>query len=101
MKKANLIQTAILIPSGAVATALGAQLAGHNVSTAAITSTVLAVLSTGLFLASRLAYVGRTAFYTCPTKGCEVAITARDTRPAELNRLRALATDHTKHGGAR
>jgi hypothetical protein len=101
MKKATLIQTAILIPSGAVATALGAQLASHNVSTAAITSTVLAVLSTGLFLASRLAYVGRTVFYTCPAKGCEVAISARDTRPAELDRLRALATDHSKHGATR
>lgn len=101
MQKATIIQTAILTPSAAVAITLGAQLADRHVSTPAIISTILAVLSTGLFIASRLAYAGRTVYYACPTKGCDVSISARDTSPAETSRLRTYATDHSKHGAER
>ena len=100
MKKPTAIQIAILAPTAGMAAHLGHQLATHNVSVTATISAVLAVLSTGLFIASRLAYIGRTVLYACPVKGCDVSITARDASTPQHDRLRAMATDHSKHSGA-
>lgn len=97
MKKSTAIQVVLLASTAGVAARLGHQLITHNVSVMATISAVLAVLSTGLFIASRLAYVGRTVFYACPVKGCQVSITARDASTAQHDRLRAMATDHSKH----
>jgi hypothetical protein len=100
VKKPTVIQAVILASTAGIAARLGHQLITHNVSVMATVSAVLAVLSTGLFIASRIADYGRTATYGCPVKGCGVSITARDTSAAEHDRLRAMATDHSKHPGS-
>jgi hypothetical protein len=100
VKKPTALQAVIYASTIGVAARLAHQLATHDVSVYAITSTVLAVLSTGLFLESRLSNAGRTTHYTCPAKGCQVAITARATSPAESERLQTIATDHSKHGSS-
>nr|AHC28138.1 hypothetical protein pFP3.36 [Streptomyces sp. F2] len=100
MKKPTALQAVILASTAGVAGRMGHQLATHDVSVMATVSAVLAVLSTGLFIASRVAYVGRTVFYACPVKGCDVSISARDVRTAQHDRLRVLATDHSKHSGS-
>ena len=101
MKKPTVLQAVIYASTIGVAARLAHQLATHNVSAYAITATVLAVLATGMFMESRLSNAGRTSHFTCPDKDCLVAITARSTSPAELNRLSAYAADHSKHGSTR
>jgi hypothetical protein len=97
--------TALAALTGATALGLAAslaiQLANHHVGIAAIMSTVLSTLAVGLMLAIRFDDASRTVLYTCPAKGCDASIRAKDTSPAELDRLRSYATDHSKHGGAR
>jgi hypothetical protein len=100
VKKPTAAQAVILACTAGIAVRLGHQLATHNVSVMATVSAVLAVMSTGLFIGSRIADFGRTATYGCPVKGCGASITARDTSAAEHERLRAMAADHSKHPGA-
>ncbi|GGS96275.1 hypothetical protein [Streptomyces violaceus] len=100
MQKATIAEGVILLISGALAAGLGAQLADHNVSIAAITATVVFTLTSGMGFANQIGQGLRTSLFTCPTKGCTVSIRARGTSTAELDRLRSLATDHSKHGGA-
>ena len=100
MKKPTAAQAVILASTAGVAGRLGHQLATHNVSVMATISAVLAVLFTGAFIASRVADVGRTVSYACPVKGCQVSITARGASTGQHDRLRALATDHSRHSGA-
>lgn len=99
--KATAIEATVLVSSGTVAAILGTQLADRNVSTAAILTTILAVLTASQYFANQLTQGLRTTFYACPTKGCTASIRAKDVTDAEQNRLRALATDHTRHGGSR
>ena len=101
MKKATLAEAGILIVSGGIAASLGLQLADHSVSAATIAATVVFALTTGSYLAAQVGQGLRTTFFSCPTKGCTVSIRAKDTSQDELARLRALATDHTKHGSTR
>ncbi|MFI0822215.1 hypothetical protein ACH4TX_41735 [Streptomyces sp. NPDC021098] len=98
MKKSTLAEAATVITSGAVASGIGHQLADHHVPTPALVTAVMAILASGLYLAHQISQGLRTTYYTCPAKGCDVSIRARDTSQAELNRLRTLATDHSKHG---
>jgi hypothetical protein len=100
-RKATAIEASVLVVSGVLAAALGDRLADHGVSIAVIVSVTLFILTTGQYFANSLTQALRTTLYTCPTKGCPVYIRARDTAPAQLDKLRALATDHSKHGGAR
>lgn len=100
MKKATLVESAIVVLSGALAYGLGAQLADHGVSLTTIVATVAATLTSGLGLAEQISKSMRTTLYTCPAKGCTVSIRAAGTTEEELNRLQALATDHSNHGTA-
>lgn len=100
MKKSTVIQAVILASTAGVAARLGHQLATHDVSVMATISAVLAVLSTGLFIASRLAYAGRTVVYDCPAKGCDVSIRVTDVPETERARYRSYAVDHSKHSGS-
>lgn len=101
MQKATIAEGVTLLISGALAAGLGAQLADHNVGIAAIAATVVFTLTTGLHFAHQIGQGLRTTIYSCPAKGCTVSIRARGTSPAEADRLRALATDHAKHGSTR
>jgi hypothetical protein len=101
MNKATLTEAVILIASGALAGGLAKQLADHNVSTAAIVAVIVFTLTTGLYLAAQIGQGMRTSYFACPTKGCTVSIRAKNTSPTELDQLRVLATDHTKHGSTR
>ncbi|MFE2486016.1 hypothetical protein ACFXGR_22500 [Streptomyces mirabilis] len=101
MQKATLAEASIALSSGIVAASLGSELASHHVSPAAIVTTLLAVVSTGLYVAQQLGQGFRSTLYTCPVKSCTASIRAKGASPAELDRLRALATDHSKHGGPR
>ncbi|MDX3279070.1 hypothetical protein [Streptomyces scabiei] len=96
--KATAIEATVLISSGVVASVLGTQLADRGVGTAAILTAVLAVLTASQYFANQLTQGLRTTLYACPTKGCAVSIRAKDVTDAEQARLRAYATDHTKHG---
>lgn len=98
MKKATLVESAIVILSGALAYGLGDQLSDHGVSLTTIVATVVATLTSGLALAEQISKSMRTTLYTCPAKGCAVSIRASGTSRDELDRLHALATDHSKHG---
>ncbi|MEU1787087.1 hypothetical protein ABZ553_14680 [Streptomyces sparsogenes] len=60
----------------------------------------IAVCLAGMYLARRLRDRYRTTVYTCPVKGCGVSILASGSSDAELDRLRDLAVDHSKHGPA-
>jgi hypothetical protein len=99
--KATLTEASIALASGIVAASLGSELAAHYVSPVAIVTTLLAVISTGLYVAQQIGQGLRSTLYTCPSKGCTVSIRAKGASPEELDRLRALATDHSKHGGPR
>lgn len=95
------LATVTAIAAVGAATGLAQQLATHHVGIAAIMSTVLSLLAVGLMLAIRFNEASRTVLYTCTVEGCDASVRAKDTRPAELARLRALASDHSKHGGTR
>ncbi|MDX2986517.1 hypothetical protein [Streptomyces caniscabiei] len=99
--KATAIEATVLVSSGTVAAILGTQLANRNVSTAAIITAVLAVLTASQYFANQLTQGLRTTFYACPTKGCPVSIRAKQVGDVEQGRLRSIATDHTRHGDAR
>jgi hypothetical protein len=99
--KATLTEASIALASGFVAASLGSELAAHHVSPVAIVTTLLAVISTGLYVAQQIGQGFRTALYTCPVKGCSASVRAKGTSPAELDLLRTFATDHSKHGGPR
>jgi hypothetical protein len=99
--KATLTEASIGLASGIVAASLGSELAAHHVSPAAIVTALLAVVSTGLYVAQQMGQGFRSTLYTCPAKGCTVSIRARGASPEELAGLCALATDHSKHGGPR
>ncbi|HEX5567104.1 MAG TPA: hypothetical protein VFY14_09315 [Streptomyces sp.] len=101
MQKATITESVILVVSGAIAAGLAKQLADHNLSVATIVAVAAFTLTTGLYFAAQTGQAMRTALYACPAKGCTVSIRARGTSPAELDRLRSLATDHSKHGGTR
>lgn len=101
MQKATLAEAGILILSGGIAANLGLRLAQHNVGVAAIAATITFALTTGMYFAFQVGQGIRTSVFTCPTKGCDVTIRAKNTSTNELNSLRAMATDHSKHGGAR
>ncbi|MET7713687.1 hypothetical protein [Streptomyces sp. NPDC005407] len=98
MQKTTLIQASIIAPTGAVAISLGAQLAHHNVGTTALVAVLTCVTATGLNLARQISEGFRTTLYTCPANDCPVSIRAAGTSKTELERLHALATDHSKHG---
>ena len=98
MKKTTLVESAIVILSGALAYGLGHQLSDHGVSVATIVAAVAFTLSSGLALAEQISRSMRTTLYTCPAKGCPVSIRASGTSRDELDRLQAHATDHSKHG---
>lgn len=100
MQKATITEAGILTTFGALAAGLAAQLNAHDVSTSAIVAVIAFTVTTGASLAQTIGQSMRTTLYTCPTKGCTVSIRARGTSPAELDRLRSLATDHSNHGGA-
>lgn len=57
----------------------------------------IAACLAGLYLIQRLRESHRTTVYTCPVKGCGVSIQATGSSDAELDRLRGLAVDHSKH----
>lgn len=101
MQKATLTEATILIASGAVAAGLATRISDHGVSTAAIVAVIAFTLTAGASLAQSIGQAMRTHLFTCPTKGCTASIRARDTSPTELAQLRALATDHSKHGSTR
>ena len=100
-RKATAIETSVLGISGALAAGLAAQLADHGVGVYAIVSVVAFTLTSGFYFAARISQALRTTFYACPVKGCAVSIRAQNATNAELDRHRAYATDHTKHGAAR
>ncbi|NUH42891.1 hypothetical protein HUF15_40445 [Streptomyces samsunensis] len=97
MRKVTTVQAGAVFVAGCVAGDIGYRLSGHQVGAAYITAIVVGSLSVGLVFASP---ADRTITFTCPVKGCTVSIRARDTSAEELERLRALATDHSKHGRA-
>lgn len=101
MKKTTLVESAVVVLSGALAYGIGDQLSDHGVSLTTIVAAVVATLTSGLALAEQISKSMRTTLYTCPAKGCTVSIRASGTSQTELNRLRELATNHTKHGGTR
>jgi hypothetical protein len=101
MQKATLTEIAIIVTSGIVAGSLANELADHGVAVMAIVTTVLATLTTGLYLARQIGDGLRTSLFTCPTKGCTTSIRASGTNQTELARIQAFATDHTKHGSNR
>ncbi|WP_448333462.1 hypothetical protein [Streptomyces sp. DSM 41534] len=98
MKKTTISQAVITATTIVIAARLGYELADHNVSISAIVATIAFTLTGGLAFASDIAKSVRTTLYTCPAKGCTVSIRAGGTTEDELNRLRTLATDHSKHG---
>jgi len=100
VKKSTVIQAVILASTTGVAARMGHQLATHDVGVMATLSAVMAVMSAGLFVATRLAYVGRTTLYDCPAKGCAVSIRVTDVPETERARYRAYAVDHSKHSGS-
>ncbi|MGW3427962.1 hypothetical protein ACWDHW_08395 [Streptomyces melanosporofaciens] len=51
----------------------------------------------GMYLIRWLGDRHRTIVYTCPVKGCGVSISAIGSSDTELDRLRNLAVDHSKH----
>ncbi|MCQ8831798.1 hypothetical protein [Streptomyces malaysiensis] len=51
-----------------------------------------------MYFIRRLSESHRTTIYACPVKGCGVSIQAVGSSDAELERLRNLAVDHSKHG---
>ncbi|MGW7597254.1 hypothetical protein [Streptomyces antimycoticus] len=57
---------------------------------------ILACLAS-MYLIRRLADRHRITIYTCPVKGCGVSIQAVGSSDAEMDWLRALAVDHSKH----
>ncbi|MFJ1993101.1 hypothetical protein [Streptomyces asiaticus] len=97
MKKTTIAQAVIAAVTLVIAARLGYELADHNVSISAIVATIAFTLTGGLAFASDITKGVRTTLYTCPAKGCTVFIRAAGTTENELNRLRALATDHSKH----
>ncbi|CAL9667393.1 hypothetical protein SUDANB145_07231 (plasmid) [Streptomyces sp. enrichment culture] len=101
MQKATLVEVGTFIAFGAVAASLAAQLHARDVSVAAIVAVIAFTVTTGASLAQSIGQAMRTTLYTCPAKGCTVSIRAQGTSPDELDRLRALATDHTQHGSTR
>jgi hypothetical protein len=101
VKKATLVEAGILITFGGAATSLATQMNAHDVSTLAIVAVIAFTVTTGASLAQTVGQGLRTTFFTCPTKGCTVSIRAKNTSPTELDQLRVLATDHTKHGSTR
>jgi len=101
VNKATATEAAILILSGTLAAGLAKQLADHNLSVATIITVAAFTLTTGLYFAAQISQAMRTTLYTCPTKGCTVSIRARAANTDELSRLRALATDHSKHEATR
>ena len=60
---------------------------------------ILACLA-GMYLIRRIGEGHRTTVFTCPVKDCPVSIQAAGSSDAELDRLQALAVDHSKHGPA-
>jgi hypothetical protein len=101
MQKATLAEIGILTLSGGIAANLGIRLAHYGVGPALIGTTTVLALTTGLYLAAQIGQGLRTTFFACPTKGCTVSIRAKDTSPTELDQLRTLATDHSKHEATR
>ncbi len=100
-KFAGLVEVGLLAVSGALAATLTVRLAEHGVDVAAIVAVICCTLSAGLFLAAQFDQGVRTTLFTCPVKGCAVAVRVRGAGPQELCRLRVLATDHRQHGAAR
>lgn len=101
MQKATLIEAGILVTFGAAAASLATQMNAHDVSTLAIVAVIAFTVTAGASLAQAVGQGLRTSYFACPTKGCTVSIRARGTDTDELNRLQALATDHSKHGATR
>ncbi|MCX4911825.1 hypothetical protein [Streptomyces sp. NBC_00878] len=99
MNKATATEAGIVITSGVVASRLASELADQDVSVVAIVAVVMAVLSSGIFLAIRIGQGLRTTYYTCPTKGCPVSVRASNASTAEMDRYRTYVTDHTQHTG--
>ncbi|GAA1065235.1 hypothetical protein [Streptomyces asiaticus] len=58
----------------------------------------MAACVASMYLIRRLDDRRRTTVYTCPVKGCGVSSQAVGSSDAELDRLRNLAVDHSKHG---
>ncbi|MFD8899940.1 hypothetical protein [Streptomyces ardesiacus] len=101
MKKATLVEAGILVTFGGAATSLATQMNAHDVPTLAIIAVIAFTITTGASLAQTVGQGLRTTFFACPTKGCTVSIRAKNTSPADLDRLHTLATDHSKHGATR
>ncbi|MGW2739101.1 hypothetical protein ACWC4D_33490 [Streptomyces sp. NPDC001288] len=101
MNKPNIVETVIVLVSGAVAGSIANQLTDHHVSVATVISAVLTTLATGILLATQIGQALRTTTHTCPRKYCTVSIRTKDVTTTELARLKAYATDHAKHGSTR
>lgn len=94
MRKLTVAQAAAVFAIGCAVGNIGYRLSGHQVGVAYIAAIVVGTLSVGLAFAARPA---RTVVFTCP-EGCGVVIDATGSSGVELDRLRALAVDHSKHG---
>lgn len=94
MRKLTVAQMAVFFACGAAAGVIGYQLSGQRIGVAYVASILVATLSFCLAIAKQ---AGRATTFTCPVKGCGVYIRAAGASDAELARLRALATDHSKH----
>lgn len=99
MKKGSVVEGVIILCSVGVAARLGFELAGHGVAVAAVTSTVLSVLWTGIFFAIKVGEAATVELFKCPAAGCDTVIRAQHVSAQESQRLRSVATDHTRHAG--
>lgn len=91
-------QGAVLVCAAAIAAGLANILGHHHESVSTIISCSLAVFFTGYTFAMRGLRPERT--FTCPDADCAVVVTTTGSSAAENIRLRAYATDHTRHGTA-
>ncbi|GCD40838.1 hypothetical protein GKJPGBOP_00491 [Streptomyces paromomycinus] len=97
-RKVLFVEVGLLAVSGALAAALAARLLERGVGTAVVAAVVCCTLTVGLSLAAQFDQGMRTTLYTCPVSGCAVSVRVRGASPEALCRLRALATDHSRHG---
>lgn len=99
MKKGSVVEGVIILCSIGVAARLGFELANHGMPAAAITSVVLSTLTSGIFFGAKLREAATVELFKCPAAGCDTVIRAQHVSAQESQRLRSLATDHTRHAG--
>lgn len=98
MKKSTVIESLVLLVSGGVAADLGYQLAQHDVPAAAIVATVMSVLSSALLLVAHFSKALGSGHFECRERGCSVRVSFKDVSSSEASKLRALVSDHSRHG---